>query len=56
MLDITTHFAPDTCSRAPMIALQEAGQPYRVELVTFMTGRHRSPEFLVLNPSGRVPC
>ena len=55
MTDISLHFAPDTCSRVPMVALEETGHPYRMELVTFMTGHHRSPEFLALNPSGRVP-
>ena len=55
MTDITIYFAPDTCARVSMIALEETEHPYRAELIRFMTGQHRSPEFLAMNPSGRVP-
>ena len=55
MTDIAIHFAPDTCARVSMIALEETGHPYRAELVRFMTGQHRSPKYLAINPSGRVP-
>jgi glutathione S-transferase len=34
--------------------LEETGQPYRVELMTFRPGL-RTPEFLALNPMGKVP-
>ncbi len=55
MTDITIYFAPDTCARVSMIALEKTNHPYRAELVRFMAGQHRSPDFLALNPSGRVP-
>ena len=55
MSDITLHFAPDTCARVPLIALEEAGHPYRIELVAFMKGQHRSADYLALNPKGKVP-
>jgi glutathione S-transferase len=55
MTDITLYFAPDTCARIPMIALEETGHPFRTELIAFMRGDHRSPRYLALNPKGRVP-
>jgi glutathione S-transferase len=55
MTDITLYFAPDTCARVPMIALEETGHPFQTELIAFMRGDHRSPEYLALNPKARVP-
>ena len=55
MTDITLYFAPDSCARVPLIALEEIGQPYRLEVVAFMKGQHRSDEYLALNPQGKVP-
>jgi glutathione S-transferase len=49
------HFAPDTCARVPLIALEEVGNPYTLEVVAFMKGQHLSPEYLALNPKGKVP-
>jgi GST-like protein len=42
------------CFRAS-IALEETGLPYRVNKIDFRSRQHRSPEFLSLNPVGRVP-
>jgi glutathione S-transferase len=53
--NITLYFAPDSCARVPLIALEEIGCPYHIEPVTFMTGQHRSPAYLTLNPKGKVP-
>jgi glutathione S-transferase len=39
----------------PLIALEEIGQPFETRLVSFMRGDHRRPEFLELNPAGKVP-
>lgn len=55
MTELVLHFAPDSCSRVPLIALEEIGQPYDLKVVRFMRGEHRSPEYLALNPSGKVP-
>jgi glutathione S-transferase len=49
------HFAPGTCARVPMIALEETGAPFDTRLVAYLAGDHRKPEFLALNPSGKVP-
>lgn len=55
MPELTLHFAPDTCARVPLIALEEIGCPYSLEVIAFMKGQHRSPEYLAINPTGRVP-
>ena len=55
MTQLVLYFAPDTCARVTMVALEEIGQPYEVEVIEFMAGQHRSKEYLELNPSGKVP-
>lgn len=49
-------FAPNTCARVTMTALEEIGLPYETRLIAFMAGEHRKPEFLSVNPSGKVPA
>lgn len=51
----TLYFTPNTCALASLIALEEAGAPVRIELVDFTRSAQRSPEYLALNPKGRVP-
>jgi glutathione S-transferase len=55
MTSITLHFAPNTCARVPLVALEEIGIAFSVEIIAFMKGQHRSPEYLELNPTGKVP-
>jgi glutathione S-transferase len=55
MPTFTLYFAPDTCARVPLIALEEIGCPYTIEIIAFAKGQHRSPEYLALNPKGKVP-
>ncbi len=55
MTAITLYFAPDTCARAPMVALEETGHPFQTKLIAFMRGDHCSPGYLALNPKGKVP-
>lgn len=52
---LTLYFTPNTCALASLIALEEAAAPYRTELVDFPSGAQRSPEYLAVNPKGRVP-
>ncbi|HVN98884.1 MAG TPA: glutathione S-transferase family protein [Steroidobacteraceae bacterium] len=51
----TLYYSPGTASMAVHLALLEIGAPYRLELVDFDQGAQRSPEYLRLNPHGRVP-
>jgi glutathione S-transferase len=55
MPKLTLYFAPDSCARVPLIALEEIGRPYGLEVVAFMKGQHKSPDYLALNPKGKVP-
>jgi glutathione S-transferase len=50
------HFAPQTCARVTLTALEEIGAPFETRLIAFMAGEHRKPEFLAINPSGKVPA
>ncbi len=47
--------APNTCARVPTIALEEIGVPFDTELVRTAANQQNSPEFLKLNPKGKVP-
>ncbi|MCM2394864.1 glutathione binding-like protein [Rhizobium sp. S95] len=38
------------------IALEELGLPYEAHLVSFGTNEQKSPEFVSLNPNGRIPA
>lgn len=43
------------CSLASHFALEEAGAEYEAILVNLMQGEQRKPEYLAMNPLGRVP-
>lgn len=49
-------FAPNTCARVTMTALEEIGEPFETGLISFMAGEHRQPAYLAINPSGKVPA
>ncbi|MBL0727881.1 glutathione S-transferase family protein [Piscinibacter sp. HJYY11] len=53
---LTLYYAPATCALAAHIALEQAGADYRLERVDFKSSQQRSPEYLKLNPRGRVPA
>ncbi len=50
------YFAPDTCALATLIVLEDAGADYRLHRVDFARAAQRSPEYLAVNPKGRVPA
>lgn len=51
----TLYFSPGACSLAPHIILEELAQPFHLALVSTSDGSTRTPEYLQLNPKGRVP-
>lgn len=53
---ITLFHAPGTCSLASLITLHEAGIDHSVHVVNFAANEQRTPEFLAVNPKGRVPA
>ncbi len=53
---LTLFHAPGTCSLASLIILHEVGVEHDVHLVNTMAGGTRTPEYLAINPKGRVPA
>ena len=53
---LTLWFAPNSCARVTLTALEETGAQFDTRLVAFMAGEHRQPAFLRLNPAGKVPA
>jgi glutathione S-transferase len=49
------YYAPGTCALASHIALAEAGAPYTTVKLDFKANQQNSPEYLAINPKGRVP-
>jgi glutathione S-transferase len=50
------YYAPGTCALASHIALEETGADYETVRLSFQTGDQRKPDYLALNPKGRVPA
>ncbi len=55
-MDILLYQFPGACSRVTLNALEEIGCPYRLETVNIRAGAQLSPEYLALNPQGKVPA
>ncbi|ADU98073.1 glutathione S-transferase family protein [Alicycliphilus denitrificans] len=56
MTTLTLYYAPGTCAQAVRIALEEAQAPYTPVRMDFASQQQRSPEYLAINPKGRVPA
>lgn len=53
---LTLYHAPGTCALATHLALEYAGLPYEAVRLDFKQQQQRSPEYLRVNPKGRVPA
>jgi glutathione S-transferase len=53
---LTLYYAPGTCALASHIALECAGAKYETVRLDFSKTQQRSPEYLRINPKGRVPA
>src|ERR1700716_221438 len=49
------YYSPGSCALASHITLQEAGADYTAERIDFKSNQQNSPEYLAINPKGRVP-
>jgi len=49
-------YAANTCALASHIALQEAGADYETVRLDFRANDQRKPDYLAINPKGRVPA
>ncbi|TAJ41624.1 MAG: glutathione S-transferase family protein [Reyranella sp.] len=52
---LTFYFSPGSSSMAPHIALHETGAPFEAKPLSFGKKETRTPEFLAINPNGKVP-
>jgi len=50
------YYAPDTCSLASHIALEDAGAVYELKLVDFAKNEQQQPNYRAINPKARVPA
>ena len=54
-MSIKLYYAPGACSLASHIAMEEVGVAYETQRLNLAEGDQRKPEYLKLNPRGRVP-
>jgi len=50
------YYSPGACSLAVHIVLEEVGMPYDLEKVSVQGGATSRPDYLAINPRGRVPA
>jgi glutathione S-transferase len=50
------YYAANSCALATRIALEEAGADYELVNIDFGVNQQRSPDYLKVNPKGRVPA
>ncbi|WP_299292852.1 glutathione S-transferase family protein [uncultured Tateyamaria sp.] len=56
MPELELFVAPNTCARVATIALEEIGVPFETTLIRTAANQQNSPEFLKINPKGKVPA
>ncbi|MGU3492960.1 glutathione S-transferase family protein [Xanthobacteraceae bacterium A53D] len=49
-------YSPGSCSLASHILLEELGMPFTALRISIAAGEHRTPDYLSINPAGRVPA
>jgi glutathione S-transferase len=52
----TFFYCPGSCALASHIALEDAGATYEAKRVDFRKTEQQSPDYLAVNPKGRVPA
>jgi glutathione S-transferase len=53
---LTLCYCPGACSMASHIVLEESGEKYTPKRVELTKGEQRTPDYLKINPHGRVPA
>src|SRR5271169_3342618 len=56
MADLTLYHAQQSRSATALWMLEEIGEPYKLEVRRFDDGSLRTPEYLAINPMGKVPA
>ncbi|HVC55353.1 MAG TPA: glutathione S-transferase family protein [Stellaceae bacterium] len=52
---LTLYFSPGSSAMATHIALHEIGVPFEARLTPLHQNAHRAPDYLAVNPEGKVP-
>jgi glutathione S-transferase len=52
---LTLYYSPGSSAMATHIALHETGAPFELKLTALHRLEHRTPEYLRVNPEGKVP-
>lgn len=56
MTDLVLYHLPGACSRVTMTALEQVGAHYTDRAVDLRRGEQRGPEYLAVNPRGKIPA
>lgn len=55
-MELVFYTNPMSRGRIVRWMLEEIGYPYRTELLDFSAGAHKTPEYLAINPMGKIPA
>lgn len=53
---ITFYYAPSSRAMGTLVLLEELGAPYQLHVLNIKRGEQRQPEYLAINPMGKVPA
>jgi glutathione S-transferase len=53
---LTLYYSPGACSMASHITAEESGLPYETKQIQTSKGEQKTPEYLKINPRGKVPA
>ena len=56
MADLTLYHAAPSRSSIVLWMLEEIGEPYDIKLLKLSAGENRKPDYLAINPMGKVPA
>jgi glutathione S-transferase len=56
MADLTLYHAAPSRSSVALWMLEEIGEPYDIHLLSLKKGTNREPDYLAVNPMGKVPA
>jgi glutathione S-transferase len=54
-MSIKLYYSPGACSLASHLAIEDVGLPYEAVRINTSQGEQRKPDYLAINPRGRVP-
>ena len=53
--DLVFYYAPNTRAGTVLWMLEETGAPFELKLLRLKEGEHKKPDYLAINPMGKVP-